>query len=651
MQFTPSQLKQKLSEGLDDDYNVVNMPLVLEVISVLEKYPITREFLEETRIGRSVNEMRRKTSDEQLAKRAKKLVRSWQKVVSGTSESNTSINGQDVAGGGTTPGRPQGLVKKPVSPAVAQGKHVNRPLHPDSVNSSLSSRQPNSKPTTPQLQNVKHLAVSDSVKRSISSPQLVPGSAKRFSISPNSRPLTPLTPDSASSQTSRLSFQEDSSSSWAVRPTTPSATKASSQTTVSRSVTPSSMVCDSKSLKRTHSSDNLQKVTTPVRPSHSMGSLSPAMRTSNNSGQNGVVKSSKSKRNSDYGKALESAGLKTAIKFKPVVNGAESTPILEPTPKRKRGRPRKHKPETGPDEAFSKTLSKSASTSRLSKSFSEKRNVNLGIKTEFDTLSRDKFVSLTPKVKSTAELIQSLQAKNSFSVSKDTARQIEANLIPKEHDDENLSVVPASVKPRPRRKPGTREELIPPSTPVSLKTKTEMVEKFLETSVNQTPDDLSPIKYELHRTESPSASTSLEDITEPPEVSELSMQRNLVSPAGSATEQIKSESVIKDESKCDSTDKDKASETENKPLSLEEIYSKYPPLDLDGFVFDDGEYEVSEPLEVKDSVVSRMQNEHWTGVNGVYDSFGGWRDWTQTLSLESYQGDLAHILPYVIVDD
>ena len=598
--------------------------------------------------------MRRKTSDEQLAKRAKKLVRSWQKVVSGTSESNTSINGGEIAGGGTAQGRPQGQVKKPVSPAVAQGKPVNRPVNPNSVNSSLSSRQPNSKPSTPQLDNVKHSAGADSSKRSISSPQLAPpGSAKRFCISPNSKPHTPQTPNSASSQITKQCLPQDKS--WAVRPTTPSTTSKASSTSTSRSVTPSIVVTDSKTIRRTHSSENLKRGSSPVRTVHSTGDLTLTIRTPTNGEQNGCVKPSRSKEHNDYSKALEAAGLRTEIAFKPVINGTESTPLLEPTPKRKRGRPRKYKLDPSPEEAFSKKyMSKSASTSKiskLSKSFSEKRNVNLGIKTEFDTSSKDKFVSLTPKVKSTAELIQVLQAKNSLSVGKDTVHQIEANLIRKEHDAEELSVVPASAKPRPRRKPGTRTELIPPSTPVSLQTKTEMVEKFLQTSVNETPDDLSPIKFELPRTESPSASTSLEDVSEHPEAAKLSTQKNRSSPAEWAKEQIKSESVIKDESKCDSAAKDKAGVTADKQLSLDEIYSKYPVLDLDNFVFDSGEYDIAEALEINDDVVSRIHSEHWTGVNGVYDAYGDWRDWTQTLSLDSFQGDPIHILPYVNVDD
>jgi len=74
-------LNKKLFQGIDDNYNVTDMPILLEVIQDLENSHLTLEELEATRLGKHINELRRRISDQNLAARAKGLIKKWRTLL------------------------------------------------------------------------------------------------------------------------------------------------------------------------------------------------------------------------------------------------------------------------------------------------------------------------------------------------------------------------------------------------------------------------------------------------------------------------------------------------------------------------------------------------------------------------------------------
>ncbi|XP_031573386.1 mediator of RNA polymerase II transcription subunit 26-like [Actinia tenebrosa] len=92
MQHSPQEIKSRLDRAVDPEGNVLDMAAVLELVSTLERLPITREALEATRIGKTINLLRKKTNNEVLAKRAKKLVKKWQKLVINQIGANCNVD-------------------------------------------------------------------------------------------------------------------------------------------------------------------------------------------------------------------------------------------------------------------------------------------------------------------------------------------------------------------------------------------------------------------------------------------------------------------------------------------------------------------------------------------------------------------------------
>ncbi|CAL8088909.1 unnamed protein product [Orchesella dallaii] len=132
-QQEPYFLRQKLLEAVDAEYNVKDMSLILEVLGKLEVLPVTKEILESTRLGKTVNEFRRKVNDPLLAKRLKALVKKWRDAVL-TDEpprNHLSVNGtsskvsERPGGNRHLPSLTSGYTSASSSPTLASSSRVS----------------------------------------------------------------------------------------------------------------------------------------------------------------------------------------------------------------------------------------------------------------------------------------------------------------------------------------------------------------------------------------------------------------------------------------------------------------------------------------------------------------------------------------------
>lgn len=89
--------------------------------------------------------------------------------------------------------------------------------------------------------------------------------------------------------------------------------------------------------------------------------------------------------------------------------------------------------------------------------------------------------------------------------------------------------------------------------------------------------------------------------------------------------------------------------------TAEEILTRLPPLDVNSIKWDETPVSSPEPHEVTSEEIDRVLNDHIEGINGNYDERGEsenkvFREWHEVVSRTSYNSELIHILPYVVID-
>lgn len=700
---TAYEIKERLSKALDDK-NDVDDATVVEMVTILEKYPITRSTLEETRIGKMVNDLRRKIKNEKLAKRVKQLVRNWKQILDATAPANGSP-GQVHPSPAVSPalGRnasasclvSPALNRKGISPGLAAGRPVTptaavvsspalaagRPKASLSVSGKMASPALPGRVVSPAVGRcVASPAISDSIASPSLSGRVASPSISGRVVSPavgrmapkvQPSPLvagTPVHSPNLRTTTPGLGKKENSGSSYKynVKGKTP---VGSDSTNGACKLTPSFFCSENSQDKMTGDAehgriDSDSESTCSSKTGHSRGGFTPfstanaslSKSSNRDSGQDQreVSKTNVANRKRTRDDKLETppdgaekkAKTESVVSFsghKPdrLLNGCVSKPSRKDIP---------HVSSTSSLPAYQKTalspiMSNEDHPLHLSHSEIFLRQASS------DSRMSDRSVRDKNKVKTTEQLIEELQKKNSCSAASNIMTKLRTNQIEKETEVPE-SPLPIGVRQRGKRGRRSKNEIIQsvPSSDLTLsQAKNEHVARFLKSS-----DPLSLVEED---------SPFRDDMLPDPRVAALGSRLELGACGGpytkdnfdnsfSASRQDRSESAPKDESSMDASSPPLPSTLRaGSGLTLQEIEALLPPIDTDVDWDAVDFYELPESLPVTDKDVNRLHGERIPGVNGIYDINGGWTKWQHCVSLPSYEGNMLHILPYVDLDN
>ncbi|XP_043289673.1 mediator of RNA polymerase II transcription subunit 26 isoform X4 [Venturia canescens] len=697
MQRYCTELTERLLKSLDKEYNVVDMGAVVDVITALEKTTITKEVLEITRLGKYINELRRKTTNDALAKRAKDLVRRWRDMVLPSSHPTPQPTPADTAPqalNGTKPQSPalRGLkphspatirTLKPHSPALKACLKPQSPLLRDSTPlkvlspaalslHSEKSRSPNAASTKhlQQQGSLSHVAPTTTTASPANNRLNTDVTSKLGSISTHNHTFDAVPRTHSSNKRLRKEDSSDTNS-----PITPPL--ASALTSSSSSMPPSTASVNrpliASSMNESHASSRFEPPIKRARlngetsnysnfPYHTTDTSNNNVVSSRSTSSSGSIANVSSMPNQKVPSPRETE--KTNDRLSDVISCkieaprettnnavevAATTPAQTPPGPKKRGR-------------------KKGSKSVKNQALPEDR-----VKEKLASISRN------PKLKTTQELLADLQARGSTT----STNFPSGNTTSGSYETITATTTTAST-----------------TTGISnisnRKSETSNIDDSLHSATN---DERSLSSSRFNRAKRDKTNLSVGE------------KRKNRDNKNSGNKHRAWDSSKKSDDDEDDEDEDESEREEiyadnprTRELTVEEILAKLPPLDRDAITWsdcddmdgdtriDDEEYDdlTKQKREITDKDVERLHEECIEGLNGnfqskihdtkigedtvdivrnndidiideiksktIYRRLGGkendreFREWHEMLARPSYEGQTLHILPYVIID-
>lgn len=245
----------------------------------------------------------------------------------------------------------------------------------------------------------------------------------------------------------------------------------------------------------------------------------------------------------------------------------------------------------------------------------------------------------TPKVKTTQELVASVQAKTGGA----------SGNLP---EDKLCNVNVPSFENKPSL---AKCILMSRGTPTDAleisRNKTEHIAKFLQSQSELHPmqedpsiiplGDMEELRLQKHMGSLPGSSGGDNYNSSPAEVSSLSkLSKDILQQSSSSKDSQSASGVVMN----------------IHDRTVEDILAQLPPIDVDAICWDESVIEGPVVKEVTEEIIEKLHTEHIESLNGNVNEAASCEDsdnfceWHEMVSKKSYQGEFLHILPYVVID-